>query len=88
MSTHRLILDSYQTGKVLELQRHFFGTGIVDTIINIFILLLPIRMALKLQLPRKTKVAVAGIFGLGVVVVITNIVRIKYIYQPNQIYGK
>jgi hydrogenase/urease accessory protein HupE len=85
-------IDSFwirtKPGKCLNFNIMFIGTGIVDTVIDIFILLLPIRMALKLQLPRKTKVAVAGIFGLGGFVVITNIVRLRYIYQPNQKYGK
>jgi hydrogenase/urease accessory protein HupE len=85
-------IDSFwirtKPGTCLNFNVMFLGTGIVDAIIAIFISLLPICMALKLQLPRKTKFAIAGIFGLGGVVVITNIVRIKYIYQPNQIYGK
>jgi hypothetical protein len=85
-------IDSFwnlsKPGQCLNFNAMFLGTGIADTVIDIFILLLPIRMALKLQLPRKTRVAVAGIFGLGGFVVITNIIRIRYVYQPNQKYGK
>jgi hypothetical protein len=84
-------IDSFwirtKPGKCLNFNVMFLGTGIVDTLIDVFILLLPVRMAFTLQLPTKTKVAVAGIFALGGFVVITNIVRISYIYQPNQKYG-
>lgn len=85
-------IDSFwirtKPGKCMNFNVMFLGTGIVDTLIDLAILLLPIRMAFTLHLPMRTKVAVAGIFALGGFVVITNIVRIIYIYQPNQKYGK
>lgn len=84
-------IDSFwnraKPGKCLNFNVMFLATGVVDTVLDIMILLLPVRMAFTLQLPKKTKIAVAGIFALGGFVVITNIIRIKYIYQPNQKYG-
>jgi hypothetical protein len=38
---------------------------IIDTVIDLAILLLPIRYVFTLQLPRKIKLAIAGIFALG-----------------------
>jgi hypothetical protein len=49
------------------------GVGIL---IDIAILLLPIRTVFTLQMAKKTKYAVAGIFALGGIVVITNIARL------------
>jgi hypothetical protein len=74
-------------GKCLNLNLLSFGTSIADTCIDLAILLLPVRMAFKLQLPLKTRIAVAGIFALGGFVVITNMMRVIYIYQSNQRYG-
>jgi hypothetical protein len=47
---------------------------IINTVIDLAILLLLIRTVLALQLPKKMKVAVAGIFALGGFVMITNVV--------------
>jgi hypothetical protein len=85
-------IDSFwnraKPGKCLNFNIMFLATGIIDTLIDLMILLLPVRIAFTLQLPTKTKIAVAGIFALGGFVVITNIIRISYIYQPNEKYGK
>ena len=51
---------------------------IVDTFVDVFILVLPIRTALMLHLPRKTRIAVAGIFSLGGFVVMTNVLRMVF----------
>ena len=85
-------IDSFwirtKPGRCMNFNVMFLVTGIIDTLIDVIILALPIRRALKLHLPWKTKVPVAGIFALGGFVVITNIIRIQYSYQPNQRYGK
>jgi hypothetical protein len=49
------------------------GVGIL---IDVAILLLPIRTVFTLQMAKKTKYAVTGIFALGGFVVITNIARL------------
>lgn len=51
---------------------------IVDAVIDFSILVLPVRTALGLQLPRRTKFAVAGIFALGGFVVLTNVLRLIF----------
>jgi hypothetical protein len=84
-------IDSFwhrtKPGKCLNFNLLFLATGIIDTLTDVAILILPVRMAFKLQLPVRTKVAVAGIFALGGFVIITNIIRIKFIYQPGAKYG-
>jgi hypothetical protein len=60
----------------------------IDAVIDLAILLLPIRMVFKLQLPRKTKVGIAGVFALGGFVMITSIIRMMNLYyraDPNGI---
>ena len=74
-------------GKCLNFNAMFLGTGIVETLIDLIILVLPLRVVLGLHLPMRTRVAVAGIFALGGLAVITNIIRIQYIYQPYAKYG-
>lgn len=51
---------------------------IVDMITDVCILVLPVRTVLGLHLPRKTRIAVAGIFTLGGFVVTTNVLRIGF----------
>jgi hypothetical protein len=66
---------------------YFLGTGLSDTILDIIVLLLPIRMAFKLQIPMRTKVAITSIFALGGFVIITNIIRLTFMYRPGDNFG-
>ncbi|KAF2011503.1 hypothetical protein BU24DRAFT_466203 [Aaosphaeria arxii CBS 175.79] len=75
-------------GKCSNFNAMYLGTGTVDLLIDVAILVLPIRMAFNLHLPTRTKVAVAGIFSLGGFVVISQIVRLVYVYQPGARYVK
>lgn len=46
-------------------QLGFLLTGIVNIIIDVFIVLLPMPMLWGLQMPLTRKVAISGIFGMG-----------------------
>ncbi|KAF2736980.1 hypothetical protein EJ04DRAFT_550958 [Polyplosphaeria fusca] len=70
-------------GKCLNFGVLYLSTGIIDLLLDIAILALPIRMALKLHLPLRTRFAVAGIFALGGFVVIAQIFRLSYVYNPH-----
>lgn len=61
----------------------YLGTGIIDALVDVAILLLPIRMAIKLQLPLRTKLAVVAILALGGFVVIAQIFRLTMVYNPH-----
>ena len=80
-------LDAYwnrlKPGKCLNFKLYFVATGVLDIILDFTVLLLPIRRAFKLQLPLRTQCVVAGIFALGGFAVITNILRVCYVYQPD-----
>lgn len=75
-------------GKCFNFNVMFLGLGVAEVLIDTFILCLPIRTVFTLQMPKRTKVAVAGIFALGGFSIITNVVRIQYMYKPNSRYGK
>jgi hypothetical protein len=53
-----------------------FTLLITDALIDLAVLLIPIRTAFTLQLPKRAKVGLAGVFALGGFVVLTNVVRI------------
>lgn len=59
----------------------WLGTGVANIVTDIAILSLPMRNVYHLQLPSRTKMAVAGIFGIGFVVVIVSIVRLVVLLQ-------
>jgi hypothetical protein len=64
----------------------FLIVEIFETMMDASILALPIPSILALQLPLRTRLSVIGIFLLGAFVVITNILRIRFMYQPNTNY--
>jgi hypothetical protein len=74
-------------GKCFNFNLFNLAIGIVDTVIDVGILMLPIRMAFSLRLAMRTRVAVAGIFALGSFVIITNIVRIKESYASDDTHS-
>ncbi|KAL8953347.1 MAG: hypothetical protein Q9222_000809 [Ikaeria aurantiellina] len=60
----------------------WLAMAIIETLIEIIIIVLPIREIRRLQLTSKQKHGLTLIFSLGGIVVITNIVRISIIYRP------
>ena len=53
--------------------------GIITILLDFFLLLLPIPIVWTLQLARKQRIAVMGLFFLGFVVCIAGIVQVYYI---------
>ena len=64
-------------------QAGWLGTGIANIITDVAILSLPMRSVWHLQLPRRTKTALVGIFGIGFITVIVSIVRLVTLLQIN-----
>ncbi|KAM3083976.1 hypothetical protein ACMFMG_001917 [Clarireedia jacksonii] len=60
--------------------------GIVETIIDTIILVLPIRLILSLKLVRRDKVILICVFLVGIFIIFTGILRAKYSYIPNSIH--
>ncbi|CAJ2507095.1 Uu.00g082810.m01.CDS01 [Anthostomella pinea] len=59
-------------------ETNYWITIILNIFSDVFIICLPISMVLKLQMKRKQKLGVMGIFALGFFVVIASIVRAYY----------
>ena len=62
----------------------WLAMNIIETLIEIVILILPIRELQRLQLSRRKKHLLTLIFSLGGFVVITGIIRMSIIYHPNE----
>ena len=60
----------------------WLAMGIIETLIDIVIMVLPIRELQRLKLSTKQKVSISLIFSLGGFVVITGIVRMATLYRP------
>ena len=58
--------------------------AIIETVIEIIIMVLPLREIQRLKLSSKQKHGLFLIFSLGGFVVITNIVRMSIIYRPTE----
>ncbi|KAI1768873.1 hypothetical protein GGR53DRAFT_476174 [Hypoxylon sp. FL1150] len=57
-------------------------SGIVEALIDVVIIVLPIRAVLGLHLSRTKKLAVLGVFLLGIFVIISGIVKVVLSYAP------
>ncbi|KAJ2980435.1 hypothetical protein NUW58_g459 [Xylaria curta] len=73
-------------GRCLNFNLFYFVIGILETAIDLIILVLPVRATFAVQLPLRTKFFVSGIFLLGIFVIATDVLRIYKIYRPGQIY--
>lgn len=73
-------------GHCLNFDLFFLVIGIIETVIDLFILILPVPVISTIQLPPRSKIMLYGIFLLGGFAIITDIVRIAFIYQPHNKY--
>ena len=62
----------------------WLAMAIIETLIDIVILVLPIRVVFQLQLATEKKILLSFIFALGSFVVITSIVRMAVLYRPTE----
>ncbi|KDB27982.1 hypothetical protein H109_00246 [Trichophyton interdigitale MR816] len=66
-------------GKCINVAAFWFANASFIIATDVFIVLLPIPVILRLQLPDRTKVALCGVFALGLFVCITSVLRITTI---------
>ena len=78
----RLWVGPSAGGYCFNFNIYWMAMGAVELIIDSYILVLPIRMILNLQLSRKNKILLCGIFLLGGFVIITGLLRVVYGYKP------
>ncbi|KAH9204971.1 hypothetical protein DL95DRAFT_493910 [Leptodontidium sp. 2 PMI_412] len=64
-------------GSCIEMSKIFAVHGGLNIATDIAMLILPVVMVRKLQLPRREKVALAGLFMTGTLVCIVSIIRLK-----------
>ncbi|TGJ78427.1 hypothetical protein E0Z10_g10337 [Xylaria hypoxylon] len=76
----------FKPGRCLNFNLFYLLIGVFETLIDIAILILPVRATFTVQLPLKTKLLVSSIFLLGGVAVITNVLRLYKIYRPGEQY--
>jgi len=55
--------------------------GIVKTLLDFSVTTLPIPLILKMNMPTKQKLGVAGVIGLGYIVTMAGIVRTYYVWK-------
>jgi len=70
-------------GNCFNFNAFFLAMTIIELFIDATILVLPVRMLTILQLSRRDKYTVGGIFLLGGFVIITGIIRIHFTYVPH-----
>lgn len=61
----QLLWDLSLEGRCFDFNIFWFSMGVLETIIDIIILVLPIKMVLALQLSKRNKIVLSGIFLLG-----------------------
>lgn len=76
--------DKAIEGKCFNFDNWFLAMETIDLLLDAIILALPIKTIMGLQLSAHKKTTLLTIFLLGGFVVITGIIRIVLVYQPNQ----
>ena len=71
--------------KCIDLKSFFVGSGIPNVLLNSVILVLPLPMVWTLEIERKHKLALSGVFLLGGFVVIVSIIRVIVLSQMVQV---
>ncbi|MCJ1293825.1 hypothetical protein MMC34_005381 [Xylographa carneopallida] len=76
--------DPNVSGKwLINYDGFWLAAMVLELVTELTILSLPVRQISKLQLSRRKKMLLSFIFLLGGFVIITGIIRIIYVYQPN-----
>ncbi|PLB53961.1 hypothetical protein P170DRAFT_504826 [Aspergillus steynii IBT 23096] len=76
--------DPHAGGDCFDFSLYFLIMTLADLVIDIVILSFPIPPIIRLRLPLRKRVAVAGIFLLGAFVLVTGAVRISYVYRHGE----
>lgn len=64
-------------GSCLDFEAIWFFNASMNIVTDIALLLLPMPLLSKLQLPRTQKIALMGVFAMGILVVVTSILRLS-----------
>ena len=58
--------DKQAEGSCGDLTSAFVAVAVIDVVADLAIMLLPVPVVWQLQVPRSSKIALTGIFGLGI----------------------
>ncbi|KAJ5980618.1 hypothetical protein N7481_007916 [Penicillium waksmanii] len=64
-------------GHCLNFEAVWFFNASMNILTDVILLVLPMPLLVKLQLPRTQKIALMGVFAIGILVVITSILRLS-----------
>jgi hypothetical protein len=68
--------------------KHLLAAGIINTITDIIVVVLPMSMVYRLHLPFRQQVAIATLFGVGILVTLAGGVRTIYLYRVTSEWDK
>lgn len=64
----------------MNAERHFLSTSVIGIVLDWAIWILPIPVVGQLNLPRRQKCGVVGVFGLGGVVCVVSVLRLVFVW--------
>jgi hypothetical protein len=72
-----------QTGHCINIATFFVTLGIINAVTDTIIVLMPLPLIWKLNLPKGRKIGICGIFALSSIVIVASIVRPVYLANLN-----
>jgi len=79
----RKFWDPTVQGSCFNFPIFYLIVELIDILLDVIIIGLPLKTILGLQLSVHKKLALLGIFVLGILVIVTSAVRIGYVYKPD-----
>lgn len=77
---------SFKPQNCINIQAHLLAAGILNTLSDFLVVLLPIPIVLRLQLPPRQMIVVVMLFGAGFIAVAAGGARTWYTYQVSASY--
>lgn len=68
--------------------KNLLAAGVINTVTDLIVVFLLMPMVYGLQLPRKQQIAVAVLFGVGVLVTLAGAARTIYLYKTTSSWDK
>lgn len=72
----------------IDERTHLLVGGIINTLTDFFVVLLPLPTVFALQIPRRQQIILMIIFGAGFVVCVAGICRIYFAYRTTSTYDR
>ncbi|KAF7879092.1 hypothetical protein EAF04_000292 [Stromatinia cepivora] len=82
----RRLWGTLVTGYCFNYDAFALAMGIVETVIDAIIIILPLKLIMNLQLVQRDRVILICMFLVGIFIIFTGILRAKYSYIPNSIH--